>query len=112
MQFSGFGLRKLCTPAYLYLVISMFSIIIIMFQNASNSNTYCMGNYSCQVSNIFVVFAVKLLYVLFWTWILNFICNAGLPGVSWALLLFPFILMFIFIIVFMMSSSRDIPMLM
>jgi len=103
------GLRKLCTPAYIYLVISIFSIIVIMIQNTSNSNTYCMGNYSCQVSNIFLIFAVKLIYILFWTWILNLICKAGLPIVSWALLLFPFILMFIFIIIFIMSSSNDIP---
>jgi hypothetical protein len=43
---------------------------------------------------------------------LNLICKAGLPGVSWALLLFPFILMFIFIIIFMMYSSADVPMVM
>jgi len=106
------GLRKLCTPAYIYLVISMFSIIIIMLQNTSNSNTYCMGYYTCQVPNIFLIFAIKLIYVLFWTWILNLICKAGLPGVSWALLLFPYILMFIFIVIFMMSSAGDIPVLM
>lgn len=106
------GLRKLCTPAYLYLVISVFSVIIIMFQNASNSNTYCMGNYSCQVSNIILIFAIKFIYILFWTWILNLICKSGFPGVSWILLLFPFVLMFIFIIIFMMSSSEDIPVLM
>ena len=98
------GLRKLCTPAYLYLVISAFSIIIIMLQNGSNSNTYCMGNYSCQVPNIYLIFVIKLLYVLFWTWILNLLCKAGYPGISWVLLLFPFILMFIFIIAFMMST--------
>ena len=106
------GLRKLCTPAYIYLVISVFSIIIIMLQNTGNSNTYCMGQYTCQVPNLFLIFAIKLVYVLFWTWILNLICKAGLPGISWALLLFPFILMFIFIVIFMMSSSNDIPVLM
>jgi hypothetical protein len=106
------GLRKLCTPAYIYLVISVFSIIVIMIQNTGNSNTYCMGQFSCQVPNLFLIFAIKLIYVLFWTWILNLLCKAGLPGVSWVLLLFPFILMFIFIVIFMMSSARDIPVLM
>jgi len=97
------GLRKLCTPAYLYLVVSVFSIIVIMLQNGSNSNTYCMGNYSCQVPNLYLIFVIKLLYVLFWTWILNLLCKSGYPGVSWVLFLFPFILMFIFIIAFMMT---------
>ena len=106
------GLRKLCTPAYIYLVISVFSIIVIMIQNTSHSDTYCMGKYTCQVPNIFLIFIVKFIYVLFWTWVLNLICKAGLPGVSWALLLFPFILMFIFIIIFMMYSSADVPMVM
>ena len=105
-------LRKLCTPAYIYLVISVFSIIVIMIQNTGNSNTYCMGQFSCQVPNLFLIFAIKLIYVLFWTWILNLLCKAGLPGVSWVLLLFPFILMFIFIVIFMMSSAGDIPVLM
>ena len=98
------GLRKLCTPAYIYLVISIVSIVIIMLQNTNNSNTYCMGNYSCQTPNIFIIFIIKFIYVLFWTWILNLICKAGLPGISWFLLLFPFILMFILIIAFMMAS--------
>jgi len=97
------GLRKLCTPAYLYLVISVVSIVIIMLQNGSNSNTYCMGIYSCQVPNVYLIFIIKFLYVIFWTWILNLLCKAGYPGISWVLLLFPFILMFIFIIAFMMT---------
>jgi len=62
-----------------------------------------MGIYSCQVPNIYLIFVIKLLYVLFWTWILNLLCKAGYPGISWVLLLFPFILMFIFIIAFMMT---------
>jgi hypothetical protein len=99
------GLRNLCTPAYVYLVISMISIFIIMIQNSGNSTTYCMGNYSCQVSSLFLVFIVKFVYVIFWTWILNLICNAGAPYLSWFLLLLPFVLMFILIATFMMSAN-------
>jgi len=99
------GLRNLCTPAYLYLVISMFAIVVVIFQNMGNSSTYCMGNYSCHVSNLFLIFIIKIAYVFFWTWILNLICQAGAPYLSWALLLLPFILMFILIVLFMMSAN-------
>jgi len=100
------GLRNLCTPAYVYLVISMISIFIIMIQNSGNSSTYCMGNYSCEVSSLFLIFLFKFIYVIFWTWILNLICKAGAPGISWFLLLLPFILMFILIALFLISSDN------
>lgn len=99
------GLRKLCTPAYIYLVISMIAIVVSMFQNFGNSSTYCMGSYSCQVSSLFLIFIVKFIYVIFWTWILNLICNAGAPYLSWFLLLLPFVLMFILIATFMLSAN-------
>lgn len=99
------GLRNLCTPAYIYLVISIIAIIVILFQNSGNSNTYCMGNYSCQVSSLLLIFVIKIVYVIFWTWILNLICKAGAPMISWLLLLLPIILMFILIASFMLNSN-------
>lgn len=92
------GLRNLCTPAMIYLVISISAIVIMIVQNwllNGNTNVFCLGSYSCSVSSIVLIFIVKLLYVLFWTWILNLICSAGAPEVAWFLVLLPFILMFI-----------------
>jgi len=92
------GLRNLCTPAMIYLVISISAIIIMIVQNwVLNGNTqiFCLGSYTCSVSSIFLIFTVKLLYVLFWTWILNLICISGATEISWFLVLLPFILMFI-----------------
>ena len=99
------GLRKLCTPAYIYLVISMIAIFIAIFQNFGSTSTYCMGSYSCQVSSLFLIFIVKFIYVIFWTWILNIICQSGAPTLSWILLILPFVLMFIMIAMFMMSAN-------
>ena len=106
---ANFGLRNLCTPAYIYLVISLISLFIILIQNQYNSTTYCMGNYSCKVSSITLVFVVKIIYILIWTWILNLICIAGAPIISWALLIIPFVLMFLFIAMFITYSSTNIP---
>lgn len=97
------GLRKLCTPAYVYLVISVIFIIIAAIQNYGNINVYCLGSYSCDVSSTLLIFIIKLLYVLFWTWILNLICRAGYSGVSWFLLLLPILLVFILLALLMIK---------
>ena len=89
------GLKNLCTPAYVYLVISLVAIVIMMIQNYGNVNTYCVGSYSCSVTSTVLIFIIKMLYVLFWTWILNLICKDGHTGVAWFLVLIPFILMFV-----------------
>jgi len=103
------GLRNLCTPALIYLVISLIALFIILIQNQYNSTTYCMGNYSCEVTNIGVIFLVKLIYIFLWTIILNLICKAGAPIFSWILLLFPIILMFIFIAMLYTNNAASIP---
>ena len=50
----AFSLKNLCTPAYLYFVISIIAIIIMAVQNYGNTSTYCLGEYSCEVSSTFV----------------------------------------------------------
>jgi hypothetical protein len=103
------GLRDLCSPAKVYLIISVIALVIILIQSSSNPNIYCVGNFSCETSNIYMVFILKILYILLWTWILNFICRSGAPMVSWVLILFPFILMFIFIATFLIFSASALP---
>jgi len=89
------SIRRLCTPAYVYLVLSVISIVAMMFQNAGNSSSFCMGDYSCQVPHTGAVFVGQVIYVAFWTFILNAVCKAGYKSFSWFLVLFPFLLMFV-----------------
>jgi hypothetical protein len=89
--------KELCSPAALYFIVSIFALLMILFQNLGNSNSYHMGNFSCRVPSTTLIFIVKLIYILFWTWILNLICKDGHTGISWLLVLFPFILFFILI---------------
>jgi hypothetical protein len=93
--------RKICAPAKLYLVISVIALIVMGMQNVGNTDIYCIGNYSCGVYSTILIFVLKLIYVIFWTWILNLICDAGVPYVSWFLVLFPFLLLFLIIISFL-----------
>jgi len=90
-------LRKLCTPAYLYFLISFFSILILAYQNMGHVDKYCVGNFQCRVTNTLAVFVAKMLYVMFWTWMLSVFCKAGYTNVAWFLLLLPYIMMFILI---------------
>lgn len=91
------GLRNLCTPAYVYLVISLIAIVIMFYQNVGNVDKYCVGSYTCTVSSTILIFLIKVIYILFWTWILNLICRAGAPAISWFVVLLPFLLMFILV---------------
>ena len=85
-------IQKLCTPAYVYLVISVFGMISMMLQNAGNTNLYCVGNFECAVPSTAAVFVGKAIYIAFWTFVLNALCKAGYKKVSWFLVLIPFIL--------------------
>ena len=91
------GLRNLCTPAYVYLVISMITILIMILQNLGGKNIYCLGVYECEVMNLTLIFIIKILYVLFWTWILNLICKENYATISWLLVLIPYLMFFILI---------------
>ncbi len=96
------GLRNLCTPAYIYLVISLISIIIMSIQNFGNTDLYCLGSLTCSVSSVVLIFIIKMIYIFFWTWILNIICKNGSEPIAWFLLLLPFILAILMIFYFML----------
>lgn len=85
---------KLCQPAKFYFVLSIISYILILLQNLGGKNRFYLGNYSCTHSNPALVLVSQGLYILLWTWLLNVICKVN-PGISWVIVLFPFILFFI-----------------
>ena len=99
------SIKKLCTPAYVYLVISAISIVILMVQNAGNDTQYCVGDFKCEVPSTAMMFVGKALYVAFWTFVLNSLCRAGYPGISWFLVLIPFILFFIILGMIILSQG-------
>ena len=90
---------SLCTPAFIYILLSSVGIIILAYQNYGNQNLYCVGNVNCPVESTTPVFVAKILYVLFWTFILNTLCSYGYYKLSWFILLLPFILFFVVVTV-------------
>ena len=97
------GLRNLCTPAFIYLAISMLLLVVMYIQNRNNVDVYCLGAYECDVTNVTAIFLIKFVYILFWTWILNLICKSGSPSIAWLLLLLPVILFFLLIALLFIS---------
>ena len=99
-------MMSLCTPAFIYILLSSVGIIILAYQNYGNRNLYCVGNVNCPVESTTPVFIAKILYVLFWTFILNTLCSYGYYKLSWFILLLPFILFFIVVSVLGQVVSR------
>jgi len=97
------NLKELCTPSLIYFFISMLGLAIAVIQNLGNTKSYTLGSFSCNVPSTILVFIVKLIYILFWTWILNLICRDGYSTISWFLVLFPFILSFVLLGILLLS---------
>ena len=91
-------IRSLCTPAQVYFFISMISILGIISQNAMASDSYRVGMYTVQspMSNVWF-FSLKVIGILIWTFMLNYMCNSGWKDVAWFFVLLPIIVMFLVI---------------
>lgn len=100
-------MSQLCTPAYVYFIISILAIAIAAVQNIGNNKKYNLGMFSCNVPSCIAVFIVKIVYILFWTWILNLMCNDGHTGIAWFLVLLPFILLFVILGLVMMYQKKN-----
>jgi hypothetical protein len=88
-------LKELCTPAFIYFIISIIALVLVLLQNLGNQNSYNVGSFSCRVPNTAAIFVIKLIYILFWTYVLNLICKDGHKTLSWLLVLLPWILLFV-----------------
>jgi len=88
------SISMLCAPALVYLVISFVALLTSWVQNHQNTNVYCAGHVSCPVQNTTYVFILKILWFLFWTWILNVLCTKGYTTVAWVLVAIPFMVFF------------------
>jgi hypothetical protein len=67
---------KLCTPALVYLVISVITIVVGIFTDFH-----------------IVSLLIKAFFVALWTWFLNYLCSKGYKIISWVLVLLPFLVM-------------------
>jgi len=85
---------KLCTPAKFYFILSGISYSLILLQNIGKHSKFHLGSYSCNHSNPGLFLIGQALYILLWTWLLNYICKWN-KNISWFIVLFPFMLFFV-----------------
>jgi len=67
---------KLCTPAKIYFGIAVISSIIALFKGVR-----------------FGPILIKMVFALFWTYILGWLCSKGYKSISWFLVVFPYIVL-------------------
>ena len=92
-------------PSYVYLVISSIALIVMLYQNIGNVNTYCLGSYTCSVSKTALIFIIKAsLYFILDMGFKSFMCKANATNIAWLVLLLPVIIMFVLIAAMMVSE--------
>lgn len=101
------SIKSLCSPAFFYFMISCVILIGSIIQNAGNSQKYCIGTLECNVGNNAVVFLMKILYIAFWTFILDYICKSGYENVSWFIVLLPFISLIILLVLMVIFINKN-----
>ena len=97
---------SLCNPAKLYLLISLVAYGIILLQNVFTPNRFSLGPYSCDHENCPLILMLQLVYIAFWTWLLQMICKIN-TSISWLIVLFPFILYFVILVAILVDGLRN-----
>ena len=86
------SLNNLCNPAIFYLVISVIGLILLGIQNSNRDPRFCIGRYECNQFTKLDGFMIQVVYIIFWTWLLNMLCKNRLNNLSWFVVLFPLIM--------------------
>jgi len=72
---------SICSPALLYFIIGIISIISMIYSKTHMKTIAMQG-----------------LFIAIWTWFLNFLCSKGHEGISWFLVILPFVVMALIIL--------------
>jgi hypothetical protein len=85
--------KLLCLPSKVYFVLAVVGVLLtVIFPSI-------FGNVSLFMQ------LLHLVYIVFWTWVLQLICRAGYKFISWVLVLAPFVLMFIVVALTLSGST-------
>jgi hypothetical protein len=72
---------SLCSPALLYLIIALIAIVSMIYSKTDMQTI-----------------AMKGLFVIIYTMFLDYLCSKGHEGISWFLVILPFVVMALFIV--------------
>lgn len=82
-------LGGLCTPAQLYLALSVIALIFVAINSFS-----------------ITTIIIKLIFIALWTFVLNWICSKGYTSISWVLVLLPYIMFLLMFLVALDVSAK------
>ena len=83
------SVADMCTPAKLYIGISLLLPIVLSVVEVNLTSLL-----------------VHIIIVLFWAGLLAYLCDKGFPGISWMLLIIPLGGVFVFLILYMYLLSK------
>jgi hypothetical protein len=108
---------KLCTPAQIYLIVSVILIVLSYFGmnaisqqitlNQANNSFLQSLNFTYQ-KDTKTSYVVQALFIVLWTWVLSYLCNKGFSNLSWFLVLLPWLLMFLGFFVYIIETIKTI----
>jgi hypothetical protein len=100
------AIQALCTPAYLYFVITTIALIISGVHNRVNNRVYSMGCLKWVVPSTLLIFIGKMIYIVFWTWLLHLMCKSGRSDIAWVLVILPIALVVSVVSLLFIAESK------
>ena len=108
---------KMCTPAQIYLIVSVVMMILSYFGMTAISQQLNMNqsihpalnslNFTYQKDSK-TSYVVQGLFIVLWTWLLSYLCSKGYSELSWFLVLLPWILMFLAFFVYVIETVKTL----
>ena len=101
---------KFCLPAKIYLGLSVLSLIALILGNAKRPNELSLGDYSCEMSEShkLIIYAFKVIYILFVAIVLDSLCKNGYTSLSYLLVFFPVIAWFAGLLLLIILKGMDL----
>ena len=106
---------KLCTPAQIYLIVSVVMLVLSYFglsaisqqlhAHKSSSPMLQSLNFTYQKDSR-TSYVVQGVFIILWTWVLSYLCRKGYTSLSWFLVLLPWVLMFLAFFVFILEMVK------
>jgi len=105
------AIMKVCTPSKIYFIIAVILLFLSVINDMQNKDKskVCLGTLKCTNKPLY--YFMNVIFILFWTWVLNKLCTTGWVKLSWFLLLFPFFLLialFIMISFFVANMAKSL----
>ena len=107
---------KLCTPAQIYLIVSVVMLVLSYFGlsaisqqlevHQSSSPMIQSLNFTYQKESR-TSYIVQGVFIVLWTWVLSYLCRKGYTSLSWFLVLLPWVLMFLAFFVYILEMVKS-----